>query len=599
MKNKVITILLILSMITLATCTTKKSSNNNATLGLAYLYLNQYEATVSLTANIKDSSGVALTPTSSPSASVKYVTMTNPSGVSLLTSTDTVKDYSTSSTGTDHGNFTVTFKVNAATGTLTGTAYTCTSCSITPNSTTGLTDYDDATKYTTTYGTFSAVLNLASTGGTTASQVTLTNASGLTITLVSVSVSIKGQYNLSSPTVGESLCDGSSLNALTSFTTLSGTLTTQTVSGAAILSGTVIVDSGVTLTISPGTVIFGARGSSLFIKQGGKLNAIGTAASPICFTSGQSLGSRYPGDWGGIVMIGKGKTTRATASTTEGTTPVSYGTGTDDTDTSGTLKYTIIEFAGNEVAPGDELNGLSMYAVGSGTTIDYVQVHRGLDDSFEMWGGAVALTHVVATGGQDDDYDMDEGYAGAITYAIGQKYPTSCGGSASTDPHGIESDGTNSGGTCSTGTAARCTNGTLSYMTMLGQNITSGEAARLREGNAQTLSNSVFYNYAGNSSNVVIVSANTSSFPNTTSTISNTVYLQSGKTVTTGGGSDSSLKTLSAVPVVSEGDVANCGFAATKPDFTTNTASGAPSTVGASANGQGSWWSSWTVYRAR
>ena len=136
-------------------------------------------------------------------------------------------------------------------------------------------------------------------------------------------------------------------------------------------------------------------------------------------------------------------------------------------------------------------------------------------------------------------------------------------------------------------------------MTMLGQNITSGEAARLREGNAQTLSNSVFYNYAGNSSSVVIVSANTSSFPNTTSTISNTVYLQSGKTVTTGGGSDSSLKTLSAVPVVSEGDVANCGFAATKPDFTTNTASGAPSTVGASANSQGSWWSSWTVYRAR
>ena len=599
MKNKVVALLLILSMITLATCTTKKSSNNNAQLALAYLYLNQYEATVSLTANIKDSSGVALTPTSSPSASVKYVTMTNPSGVSLLTSTDTVKDYSTSSTGTDHGNFTVTFKVNAATGTLTGTAYTCTSCSTTASSTTGLTDYDDATKYTTTYGTFSAVLNLASTGGTSTSQVTLTNASGLTITIVSVSVSIKGIYNLASPTVGESLCDGSSVNAFTSITTLSGNLTTQTVSGAAILSGTVIVDSGVTLTISPGTVIFGARGSSLFIKQGGKLNAIGTAASPICFTSGQSLGSRYPGDWGGIVMIGNGKTTRATASTTEGTTPVSYGTGTNDADTSGSLKYTIIEFAGNEVAPGDELNGLSMYAVGSGTTVDYVQIHRGLDDSFEMWGGAVALTHVVATGGQDDDFDMDEGYAGSITYAIGQKYPTSCGGSASTDPHGIESDGTNSGGTCSTGTAARCTNGTLSYMTMLGQNITSGEAARLREGNAQTLSNSVFYNYAGNSSNVVIVSANTSSFPNTTSTISNTVYLQSGKTVTTGGGSDSSLKTLSAVPVVSEGDVANCGFAATKPDFTTNTASGAPSTVGASANGQGSWWSSWTVYRAR
>ena len=82
--------------------------------------------------------------------------------------------------------------------------------------------------------------------------------------------------------------------------------------------------------------------------------------------------------------------------------------------------------------------------------------------------------------------------------------------------------------------------------------------------------------------------------------MANTVYLPTGKTVTTtGGGTDNSQKTLSAVPVVSEGDVANCGFAATKPDFTTNTASGAPSTVGASANSQGSWWSSWTVYRAR
>jgi hypothetical protein len=136
-------------------------------------------------------------------------------------------------------------------------------------------------------------------------------------------------------------------------------------------------------------------------------------------------------------------------------------------------------------------------------------------------------------------------------------------------------------------------------MTMLGQSITSGEAARLREGNAQTLSNSVFYGFAGNSSSQVIVASNTSGYPNTTSTIASTVYLQSGYTVATGGGTDSSQKTLSAVPVTSVGDVANCGFAATKPDFTTNTASGAPSTVGASANSQGTWWSSWTVYRAR
>jgi len=601
MKNKVVTILLILSMLTLATCSTKKKSDNTALLGLAYLYANQYEATISLTAKIKDSSGNVLTPATTV-ASARYVTVSNPSGSSLLTSTETVKDFTVSGKGqssspADMGNFTVSFKVNASTGTLSGIVKSCTNCSTTE--TNGLSDYDYAEKYTTDYGTFTINLNLAATGGTDTSQVTLTNASGLTITVVSVNVSIKGQYNLASPTVGETLCDGGSVNAFTSFTTLSGNLTTQTISGAAILSGTVNVESGVTLTVSPGTVIFGARGSSLFIKQGGKLVAEGTATSPICFTSAQALGSRYPGDWGGIVMLGNGKGTRT--STSEGTTPVAYGSGTNDADSSGSLKYVIVEFAGNEVAPGDELNSLSLYTIGSGTTMDYVQAHRGLDDSFEMWGGAVNLTHVVATGGQDDDYDMDEGYAGNITYAVGQKYPASCGGSASTDPHGIESDGVHSGygnGACSATAAGRCTNGTLSYMTILGQNITSGEAGRFREGNAQIVSNSVFYNFiATNFFNSPSVGT---SFPATTVNIQNTVYAPTGKTSSTaGGGTDSSQKTLTAVPVVSEGDVANCGFAATKPDFTTNTASGAPSTVGASANGQGSWWSGWTVYRAR
>ena len=205
MKNKVVTILLILSMLTLATCSTKKSSNNSAVLGLAYLYLNQYQATISLTAKIKDSSGNVLTPATTV-ASARYVTITNPSGSSLMTNTETVKDFTTSGKGqtsspSDMGNFTLAFKVNASTGTLTGTVKSCTSCSTTE--TNGLSDYDYAEKYTTDYGTFTVTLNLAATGGTDTSQVTLTNASGLTVSVVSVNVAIKGQYNLSSPTVGE------------------------------------------------------------------------------------------------------------------------------------------------------------------------------------------------------------------------------------------------------------------------------------------------------------------------------------------------------------------------------------------------------------
>jgi hypothetical protein len=335
----------------------------------------------------------------------------------------------------------------------------------------------------------------------------------------------------------------------------------------------------------------------LFVLPGGKLITQGTKDKPVCFTSAQTPGSRFPGDWGGIVIIGNAKGTRST--TTEGTTPATYGSGNDDTDNSGSLKYTIIEFAGNEVAPGDELNALSLYTVGSGTQIEYVQVHRGLDDGFEAWGGNLNMKYLVATGGLDDDYDLDEGFIGSIEYAIGHKYPASCGGSFSTDPHGFEMDGVHASPAngCSTGNAARCTSPNLQYFTMIGQNIAGGEAARLREGFAGTISHSVFYNFGATN---FIGGGNTSGYPNNSYTITNTVYGQSGKTNTINPESTSAIQmNLASLPIVSEGNVPSCGFEADKPDYTTNTASGAPNTVGASGNNAGKWWEGWTVYRAR
>ncbi|MEY4008434.1 MAG: hypothetical protein RLZZ467_1501, partial [Gemmatimonadota bacterium] len=64
------------------------------------------------------------------------------------------------------------------------------------------------------------------------------------------------------------------------------------------LSGFIKVTNGATLTIQPGTVIKGDYnivGSSLFITRGAKIQAVGTAAAPIVFTSSQPAGQRLAG----------------------------------------------------------------------------------------------------------------------------------------------------------------------------------------------------------------------------------------------------------------------------------------------------------------
>jgi hypothetical protein len=95
--------------------------------------------------------------------------------------------------------------------------------------------------------------------------------------------------------------------------------------------------------------------------------------------------------------------------------------GTNDDHNSGILRYVRIEYGGKAVNPGDEVNGLSLYGVGRGTTIDYVQVIRGLDDAFEFFGGTVNCKHLIAYNSADDDYDMDDGYRGRIQFAISVK----------------------------------------------------------------------------------------------------------------------------------------------------------------------------------
>jgi len=225
-----------------------------------------------------------------------------------------------------------------------------------------------------------------------------------------------------------------------------------------------------TLNIEAGTVIYGKTGTpggTLIVQRGGKINAIGTAAAPIIFTSEKAPGSKKAGDWGGVVICGqanenvKGALTGGTnfVEELEGGYQAYFG-GTNDADNSGTLKYVRIEFAGYPINPNQEINGLTMGAVGSATTVSYVQVSYSNDDSFEWFGGTVNVDHIVAYKGLDDDFDTDYGYSGYVQYGLAIRDALIADQSGS---NGFESDNNGISDDQTPRTAAKFSN-----MTMLG-----------------------------------------------------------------------------------------------------------------------------------
>lgn len=225
--------------------------------------------------------------------------------------------------------------------------------------------------------------------------------------------------------------------------TLQGNITVNTtLTKTTYLNGIVFVDSLVTLTVNPGVTIKGSLGQAvpdlinlennkgtLIVKRGAKLNAIGTATQPIIWTSEKSSGTRSYGDWGGIVLLGKATVVTATGapentfeafSLASNKAPYAYGsTSPADNDNSGTMKYNRIEFAGGVVLEANkEVNGLTLCGVGSGTTLEYIEVANSGDDAFEFFGGRVNAKHLVSFGNKDDDYDFDEGYVGNLQFIV-------------------------------------------------------------------------------------------------------------------------------------------------------------------------------------
>lgn len=182
-----------------------------------------------------------------------------------------------------------------------------------------------------------------------------------------------------------------------------------------------ITKTGV-LTIEAGTVIIGDKGTkgTLVVQRGSKLIANGTASAPIVFTSAEGVGSRAPGDWGGVVICGKAPNNLTGTIELEGGYKGFHG-GTAADDNSGSLKYVRIEYAGIPLNPNQEINSLTMGSVGSGTTLEYIQASFGLDDSFEWFGGTVNAKYLIAYKGTDDDFDVDNGYVGNVQFGLGYR----------------------------------------------------------------------------------------------------------------------------------------------------------------------------------
>jgi hypothetical protein len=215
---------------------------------------------------------------------------------------------------------------------------------------------------------------------------------------------------------------------------------------AYVLTGLYYVESGFSLTIEPGTVIKGhdATGGTLIITKGAQIFAQGTPQQPIVFTSQYDPGSRNPGDWGGIIILGNAPVNKVNPLIEGGLIPGNctggtgtYG-GTDPNDNSGILSYVRIEFAGFRFQLNNEVNGLTMGGVGAGTQIDHIQVSYSDDDSYEWFGGTVNCNYVVAFGGTDDEFDTDFGYRGRVQFGFGLRDPNQ------SDPtgqsNGFESD---------------------------------------------------------------------------------------------------------------------------------------------------------------
>ena len=213
--------------------------------------------------------------------------------------------------------------------------------------------------------------------------------------------------------------DNGNGNEIENGTTLKGTITSDVTLAAGNtykLSGEYIVEDGATLNIEAGVKIISIYDDIvdyILVKQGGKINAVGTASAPIVMTSEKE----EPGAWGGIHICGKAHTNAEGGKGSSEIGGATYG-GNDEADNSGTLKYVRVEYSGYAFDSEHEANGITFYGVGNGTTVEYCQAYKGSDDGFEFFGGSVNVSNLVSVSCSDDSFDWTEGWNGTATNLV-------------------------------------------------------------------------------------------------------------------------------------------------------------------------------------
>ncbi len=272
--------------------------------------------------------------------------------------------------------------------------------------------------------------------------------------------------------------------------TLKANITSNTVLKAGktyILKNFVFVLNGATLKIEAGVTIKGMKTDkgTIIITRNGKIDAQGTADKPIVFTSNQDAPNR--GDWGGIIILGNAPTnglynaTRGLMAIEGGvnTTATGYGLhgGNKAEDNSGTLKYVRIEYAGIAFEQNNEINGLTFGSVGSGTTVDYVEVAYSGDDSFEWFGGTVNCNHLISYRATDDDFDTDNGFSGRVQFGIALRDHNVADFASGGASNGFESDNDADGSS-----NAPFTSAVFSNMTIIGPAANGTPVAPFKRG---------------------------------------------------------------------------------------------------------------------
>lgn len=245
------------------------------------------------------------------------------------------------------------------------------------------------------------------------------------------------------------------------------------------LTGSFIVRGGATLTIPAGTRIEASGGTASYIAvaQDALIYINGTATNPVVMTSGNA--NPETGNWGGLVICGRANTNKggsAGETVTAEVSDLTYG-GTENSDSSGVIRYLRIEYTGAAFTSEKEFNGLSLFGVGNGTILEYVQAYKSGDDGIEFFGGTVNARYLIALHSEDDAIDFADGYAGTLENVYIKDVAKA----------GVE--GSNNG---DNGAATPTTNATLKNFTIIKGNLAGSEHGMyLKEGagkwNAQNI----------------------------------------------------------------------------------------------------------------